>query len=373
MIVYGGSPNDKSPMSGEIFMFDTMSQTWTKGISGEPRAYATCTIAGNQLLIWGGMTANRTVASGDVMIYNMENDTWVTNYSPPAWYLDPSATTIASGSNPSSTQGSGENGGSGGNVGAIVGGVVGGLVVIAGVLYIFFRRRKERHRHNDSATVVNDHSKPHSINNNFNSSAVEKLHAAGYGGPHDKSRKEEKEEIQILRDQLQAQKEQQADLQRQVEELKNQHSQDAVYGYQPPIYYPPGTSSMVPKQPEIFKPSSEQGPVVYNSTTSPPPIPRRIPNTTDFSSGNVSATVSGSLSCSQTSTLVRSPEGLIQSEQHQPTMNQVIVRSPEGLIQSEQQQSTALYQDLERDGTSTRPNNPHTPVTNSGRPHTIVP
>ncbi|KAG0283559.1 hypothetical protein BGZ96_012043 [Linnemannia gamsii] len=360
-------------MSGEIFMFDTMTKTWTKGISGQPRAYATCTIAGNQLLIWGGMNADRTVASGDVMIYNMENDKWVTNYSPPAWYLDPSATTTASGSDPSSTQSSGEKDGNGGNVGAIVGGVVGGLALIAGVLFIFFRRRKEHRRRNDSVAVVNDDPKPHSSNNSDSSSAVEKLHAAGYGDLHGKSRKEEKEEIQTLRDQLQAQRVQQADLQRQVEELKIQHSYDAVYGYQPPIYYPPGTSSLVPTQPEIFKPSSEQGPVIYNPTTSPPPIPRRIPVTTEVSSGSVSAMVPGSLPFSQTSTLARSPEGLIQSEQQQPAMNQGIVRSPEGLIQSEQQQSTALYQDLNRDGTGARPNNPHTPVTNSGRPHTIVP
>lgn len=351
MVVYGGSPNDKSPMSGEIFMFNTGTQTWTKGISGEPRAYATCTIAGNQLLIWGGMTADRTVASGDVMIYNMENDKWVTSYSPPAWYLNPSATTTTSGSDPS-MQASGGNDGSGGNVGAIVGGVVGGLVVVAGVILFFFRRRQERRRLNASATVVNDHPKSYPVNNNDNTSAVEKLHTAGYGAPQDTSRKEDKEEIQTLRAQLQEQKEQQEALQRQLDEIKNQQNQDAVYGYQPPIYYPPGTSSLVPTQPEIFQPFPTQGPVIYDPSTPPPPIPPRIPVTAKFCSGDVSATVSGTLPFSQSS---------------------ILVRSPEGLIQSEQQQSTELYQDIERDGTGTRPNNPHTPVTNSGRPHTIIP
>ncbi|KAG0078973.1 hypothetical protein BGZ90_003872 [Linnemannia elongata] len=310
MVVYGGSPNDQSPMSGEVFMFDTTTLTWTKGKAGEPRAYATCTIAGNQLLIWGGMTANRTVASGDVMIYNMDNDTWVQGYVPPAWYLNPSATNSA-GADPSSTSDSDKDGG-------------------------------------------------------------EKLHDAGYGAPiNGKSRKQEKEELQTLREQLAAQKEQQEALQRQLEELKNQHSQDAAYGYQPPIYYPPGTSSVIPTQPEIFQPYSEQGPVVYTPTSPPPPIPPRIPVTTEISSGNVSATVSSSVPLSQVGTLVRSPEGLIQDQQ-QPLSSH---RSPEELPNhSNQQQSAVLYQDLDASQTGARRlNNPHAPVISSGGPHAVVP
>ncbi|OAQ22401.1 hypothetical protein K457DRAFT_131305 [Linnemannia elongata AG-77] len=313
MVVYGGSPNDQSPMSGEVFMFDTTTLTWTKGKAGEPRAYATCTIAGNQLLIWGGMTANKTVASGDVMIYNMDNDTWVQGYVPPAWYLNPSATNSA-GADPSSTSDSDKDGG-------------------------------------------------------------EKLHDAGYGTPiNGKSRKEEKEELQTLREQLAAQKEQQEALQRQLEELKNQHSQDAAYGYQPPIYYPPGSSSVIPTQPEIFQPYSEQGPVVYTPTSPPPPIPPRIPVTTEISSGNVSATVSSSVPLSQVGTLVRSPEGLIQDQQ-QPLSSHGSPRSPEELPNHpNQQQSAVLYQDLDASQTGARRlNNPHTPVISSGGPHAVVP
>ncbi|KAG0070996.1 hypothetical protein BGZ89_011881 [Linnemannia elongata] len=313
MVVYGGSPNDQSPMSGEVFMFDTTTLTWTKGKAGEPRAYATCTIAGNQLLIWGGMTANKTVASRDVMIYNMDNDTWVQGYVPPAWYLNPSATNSA-GADPSSTSDSDKDGG-------------------------------------------------------------EKLHDAGYGAPiNGKSRKQEKEELQTLREQLAAQKEQQEALQRQLEELKNQHSQDAAYGYQPPIYYPPGTSSVIPTQPEIFQPYSEQGPVVYTPTSPPPPIPPRIPVTTEISSGNVSATVSSSVPLSQVGTLVRSPEGLIQDQQ-QPLSSHGSPRSPEELPNhSNQQQSAVLYQDLDASQTGARRlNNPHAPVISSGGPHALVP
>ncbi|KAG9064887.1 hypothetical protein KI688_003149 [Linnemannia hyalina] len=294
MVVYGGSPNDKSAMSGEIFMFDTISQTWTKGKAGEPRAYATCTIAGDQLLIWGGMAANKTVASGDVLVYNMGNDTWVQGYIPPAEYLNPSATTSA-GADPSSTDKDG-SGGRGANVGAIVGGIVGGLVVVAGVVLFLFRRRRQDHRQrDDSSASGKDLSTTNRTNNNDGTSAIEKLHATGYGTPSNKSLKEEKEELQTLREQLEAQKKQQAALQRQVEELKSQHAQDAVYGYQPPTYYPPGTSSTIPTQPVIFQPYPEQGPVVYNPTSPPPPVPPRIPVTTELSSGNVPATVSSIL------------------------------------------------------------------------------
>ncbi|KAF9145597.1 hypothetical protein BGX30_007932 [Mortierella sp. GBA39] len=372
MVVYGGSPNDKSAMSGEIFMFDTITQTWTKGKAGEPRAYATCTIAGDQLLIWGGMTANKTVASGDVLVYNMGNDTWVQGYVPPAEYLNPAATNSA-GADPSSTDKDG-SGGRGANVGATVGGVVGGLVVIAGVVLFLFRRRRQDHRRrDDSSAPGKDLSTTNRTNNNDGTSAIEKLHATGYGTPSNKLLKEEKEELQTLREQLEAQKEQQAALRRQVEELKSQHTQDAVYGYQPPTYYPPGTSSTIPTQPVIFQPYSEQGPAVYNPTSPPPPVPPRIPVTIELSSGNVPATVSRSMPLSQAGTSVRSPEGLIQDQQ-QPLPSHGSPRSPEGRPNHlDQQGSVALYQDLGAPHTGAQPNNPHAPVINSGRPHTVVP
>lgn len=372
MVVYGGSPNDQSAMSGEVFIFDTITQTWTKGKAGEPRAYATCTIAGQQLLIWGGMTANKTVASGDVMIYNMDNDTWVQGYVPPAAYLNPSATSSAD-ADPTST--SSDGGGKGANVGAIVGGVVGGLAVLAGVVLFLFRRRRQDQRQRDNIPAVGkNRSTTNHTDNNDGASAIEKLHTAGYGTPtNDKSRKEEKEELQTLREQLKAQKEQQEALQRQLEELKNQHSQDATYGYQPPIYYPPGTSSVIPTQPEIFQPYSEQGPVVYDPTTPPPPIPPRIPVTTELSSRDVPASVSRSIPLSHTGILVRSPEGLIQDQQ-QPLSSHGSARSPEvHPNRPDQHQSAPLNQDLDALHTGARPNNPHAPVINSGSPHSVVP
>ncbi|KAF8944602.1 hypothetical protein BGZ47_004004 [Haplosporangium gracile] len=375
MVVYGGNPTDRSPMSGEVFMFNIITKTWTKGISGEPRAYATCTIAGNQLLIWGGMAANRTVASGGVLIYNMENDTWVTSYIPPAGYLT-SSTTIASGSDSDKK----DEGGGGANVGAIAGGVVGGLVVLAGVVFFLFRRQKRR-RHDGSLAIEKDypvinHIKPADFNSH-KTSAVEKLRAAGYGTPtNDKSRKKEKDEIQIIREQLQAQKEQQAALQRQVEELKSQQSQDAVYGYQPPTYYLPGTTSMTPTHSEIFGPYSDQGPMVYNPTAPPPLIPSRIPVIAEFSSENVSTTASGILPLiGHVSGVIHSPEGLIQNQQQQSVPSQSLVRSPEEMSnQSNQQLPEGLYQEIAGlDTGDARPNNPHEPVINPGRPHAVVP
>ncbi|KAG0272435.1 hypothetical protein BGZ95_011815 [Linnemannia exigua] len=280
MVVYGGSPTDKTiPMSGEVFMFNTLTRTWTKGLSGPPRAYATCTIAGDQLLIWGGTTLDKTVAPAEVLIYNMASATWIKSYTPPAWYLDPSATATSAGSVPGTPNPDSEGSSSSNKVGPIVGGIVGGLVlVLAVVFFLFWRRRQQRRKQeqhqteksvasydHDNTNNINTHDIDNNIINNNNSpdnsSALEKLHAGlsvGGGLSADKTRQEEKSEIVRLREELLAQKEQQADLQKQVELLKNQHMpggagggglsmesttlDSSIYGYQPPIYYSPGTS-----------------------------------------------------------------------------------------------------------------------------------
>ncbi|KAF9121280.1 hypothetical protein BGW39_010652 [Mortierella sp. 14UC] len=390
MVVYGGSPTDKSPMSGEIFMFNTLTRTWTKGVSGPPRAYATCTIAGDQLLLWGGITLEKTIAPAEVLIYNMANDTWIKSYTPPAWYSDPSATTSA-GSVPVTPNPDSESGSSSSSkTGPIVGGVVGGLVVIAAVVFILFRRRRQRYqqeqkRQSEKSVALDDNDNYHHHNNSNvdNSSALEKLHAGlTVTGDlaADKTRQQEKAELMRLREQLEAQKEQQAELQKQVELLKNQHilgggtgglgsstldSSSAMYGYQPPIYYPPGTLTTTPPvQPEIFTPftPNPQGTVLYDPTYKTTTNTTTIPPVPVASGSNVSAPVPSY------SSLV-------------PTFNGGVVRSPEGLMHDRQQQQQSrpvYYQNVGSEGRSPppigpRPNNPHTLILHSDSPHTVLP
>ncbi|KAG0371222.1 hypothetical protein BGX24_001788 [Mortierella sp. AD032] len=395
MVVYGGSPTDKSiPMSGEIFMFNTLTRTWTKGQSGPPRAYATCTIAGDQLLIWGGTTLENTVAPAEVLIYNMASGTWIKSYTAPAWYLDPTATTTSMGSVPATPNPDSEGSSSPSQSGPIVGGIVGGLVVLVAVLFLFWRRRQQQRqpeqRQKEKSVASNDHSNTNKIdahdfnthdmdnNNTDNSSTLEQLHTGltvGGGLSENKTRQVEKAEILKLREELQVQKEQQADLQKQVELLKNQHMPSGVgglglgmgstaldssmYGYQPPIYYSPGASTATtivpPMQPEIFKPftPNPRGPIIYDSSTT---IATTGSPVSVATGGNVSAMVPSY------SHFVSAPAGRL-------------VRSPEGLVH-DQQTRPVLYQDMGVPSApipGPRPNNPHTPIVHSGRPHTALP
>ncbi|KAF9907775.1 hypothetical protein EC991_010645 [Linnemannia zychae] len=401
MVVYGGSPTDKSPMSGEVFMFNTLTRTWTKGVSGPPRAYATCTIAGDQLLLWGGMTLDNTVASAEVLIYNMANDTWINNYTPPAWYLDPSATGSVGSASTTPTP-DGDGGSSSSKTGAIVGGVVGGLVVIAAVVFVMFRkRRQQRHQQqrqtSEKSVALDDNDQYHNNNNGNvdngnidngnidNGSVLEKLHAGlTVTGDltADKTRRQEKEELMKLRKQLEVQREQQADLQKQLELLKNQHmpgggdgglgsttldsSSTTLYGYQPPIYYPPGTlTTTPPAQPEIFKPFSQQpqGAVLYDPTYTPSTTNTiMIPPITVATGSTVSAPVPSYSSLVHTSNggLVRSPEGLINDREQQQQTQPVYYQSVDGETRSPPP-------------IAPRPNNPHTMVLHPSGPHAVLP
>ncbi|KAF9978044.1 hypothetical protein BGZ73_003971 [Actinomortierella ambigua] len=132
VIVYGGRmPNSNS---GDIFILDLKTNSWTKGMAGPIRLYTTCTIAGDLFITWGGTDGTQTVGFGTTsqspQVYNITADRWVTNYVPPASYVTPPSP--------------GENGGeTKSNVGAIVGGIVAAVVVVAGAaFFIFWRRRK---------------------------------------------------------------------------------------------------------------------------------------------------------------------------------------------------------------------------------------
>ncbi|KAF9352594.1 hypothetical protein BGX26_009635 [Mortierella sp. AD094] len=224
MVIFGGRPYTGS-YSGEVFIFDTVGQSWSQGVSGPPRIYAACTIAGDNLIVWGGVDSYDAIASPAMMIYSLTNKTWITQYTPPASYLTASPTPSANG----------QSGGGSSNAGAIAGGVVGGIAVICAiVLFLLFKRRQHRPKPIETEDT-----------SDYKSSG---------GGSHE-------EELQSMRAQLQSQQEQ-LELQRRLfEAQQNQQQypgpfqlqlpqqqlhhqyQEVPYTYQPPIVYAASNST----------------------------------------------------------------------------------------------------------------------------------
>ncbi|KAI8356553.1 hypothetical protein B0O80DRAFT_28693 [Mortierella sp. GBAus27b] len=257
MIIYGGRPSNGGAFSGEVFILDTNTLAWRSGVPGPPRVYTTCTVAGDQLLVWGGMSADAAYAPVQVFIYSITSNTWITQYTPPKSYVDIRATESPPAPGPQPT-GSGSNGGTvtnpGGttatdsksNAGAIAGGVVGGVAAICCIILFFVFRRRRQHRPLPlKNTSDQDEPKPSSP-----------------PPPPPPPLSERDEELLRMRTQLQNQQEQ-LDLQRRLLHLQQQQQQlniiqqpqpqpvqyqyqDPAYGYQPPIIYsnaPPTSGS----------------------------------------------------------------------------------------------------------------------------------
>ncbi|KAG0279863.1 hypothetical protein BGZ95_012030 [Linnemannia exigua] len=85
VVIYGGRLHNGTVV-GDVSILDTTTQTWTTGVSGQPRMYVACTVAGDQLLIWGGKAADNLAPPLDLIIYNFVTKTWTTQYTPPASY-----------------------------------------------------------------------------------------------------------------------------------------------------------------------------------------------------------------------------------------------------------------------------------------------
>ncbi|KAG0249245.1 Multiple epidermal growth factor-like domains protein 8 [Mortierella polycephala] len=227
VVVYGGRPIS-GPYSGEVFILDTVNLVWQQGVPGAPRLYTTCTIAGDQLLIWGGKDSNDLVASAIVLIYSLSSKSWVTQFVPPSSYVAARASE-SSGTSPNPTTSNGSAGTPSHpsssedkpNAGAIAGGVVAGVAVICAGAPV---------------STTGDHDE-----------------TPEYRQPSPATNAEE-EEIQRMRQQLQSQQEQ-LDLQRRLLQLQQQQQvqqlqqplqqqqqqqhqyQDGTYNYQPPILY----------------------------------------------------------------------------------------------------------------------------------------
>ncbi|KAF9124568.1 hypothetical protein BGW39_008106 [Mortierella sp. 14UC] len=255
VVVYGGRPTNNAPFSGEVFVLNTVTGVWTQGASGQPRLYAACAIAGDQLLIWGGVATGDAIAPSAILLYNIATNTWVTDYTPPASYValaaSQSASSASAGAKPTGSGtpgadglngGSGEKGGS--NIGGIVGGIVGGLAVVAGIVgFLLFRRRRghRQHQGHQAVKTVGDDYGHQSLHSSGTTAA-----AAAVGG-------QQEDEVRKLQSQLENQQ-QQLEIQRQLLAFQqNQQVQQPImmqqdtYGYQSPMYYTsagPGASTV---------------------------------------------------------------------------------------------------------------------------------
>ncbi|KAF8932932.1 hypothetical protein BGZ47_011096 [Haplosporangium gracile] len=258
IVVYGGRLAN-NVFSGEVFILNTVTGAWTQGAPGQPRLYAACTIAGDQLLIWGGATTGSVMADSPVMVYNMATNAWVPNYTPPVAYVA-AASASATAAKPTGTGTGGDAAGRGSNTGAIVGGIVGAIAVIGAIIgFLIYRRRQQRNTH--THTPVKTHS------DDKETGAAAFSLTSGSGGSNNNE-----EELKRMQSQLENQQ-QQLELQRQLLALQQQSttatSQPAMvqyqdpstpygyqdpstpYGYQPPLYYPtvpisPHTMQTVP-------------------------------------------------------------------------------------------------------------------------------
>jgi hypothetical protein len=54
MIVFGGRTPDK--ISGDLYILDVATMTWTQGPSSDPRTGMVCSVSGDNFVAWGGTT-----------------------------------------------------------------------------------------------------------------------------------------------------------------------------------------------------------------------------------------------------------------------------------------------------------------------------
>ncbi|KAG0349465.1 hypothetical protein BG004_005816 [Podila humilis] len=245
VIVYGGRPYN-NVYSGEVFILDTVAKSWRQGTPGPVRIYTTCTIAGDQLLIWGGEDQS-TAAPSNIFIYNIATNTWVTQYTPPASYLAPKPTPSLESSGSSSP-----------NAGIIAGGVVGALAVICAlVLFLVFRRRRAA-----ADRAGSNAESRHMMNTDSSSSTVPQC-------------TREDDEIQQMRNRLQNQQEQ-LELQRRLLQLQQEQQQlnmsHQAYPYQSTtLYSGPGMAGPV----YVFSqaPITSDSPEAYKYVAAPGSAP----------------------------------------------------------------------------------------------------
>ncbi|KAG0057823.1 hypothetical protein BGZ83_000010 [Gryganskiella cystojenkinii] len=154
IVIFGGTLSSNLSYANDIFIIDLLTMTWRQGTSGLYRAYASCTMAGNQLIVWGGVDQAKRMVDNTILLYDIDHNAWGTSYTPPLSYVEIAknqTNQIPGGTAGSNNESGGSSGGpntgssssSKSHAGVIAAGVVGGLAVICAValLCIFYKRK----------------------------------------------------------------------------------------------------------------------------------------------------------------------------------------------------------------------------------------
>jgi hypothetical protein len=150
VVVYGGYLWN-STIAGDLWVLDVINGAWSQGLSGPKRRDATCTIAGDQFLLWGGMTEQSNVLpSNEMVIYNLTSSKYMKQYTPPPFYKNlkpppPLTRTTAPWPTDNPMTNKGVDGPSV-PIGAAAGGAVAGLVLLGALVSLFFMRYRRRQR-----------------------------------------------------------------------------------------------------------------------------------------------------------------------------------------------------------------------------------
>ncbi|KAG0377366.1 hypothetical protein BGX24_006255 [Mortierella sp. AD032] len=75
-------------MTWSTMVLNLVTSSWSQEPTGPLRAFAACTIAGDQFLIWGGRVNENVIAPAEMIIYSFSTSTYVKQYTPPAFYKD---------------------------------------------------------------------------------------------------------------------------------------------------------------------------------------------------------------------------------------------------------------------------------------------
>jgi len=189
IFVYGGQASNRTTQilqgqNSDLYVLSLPSFTWTfvgSNLPSQPtgRAAHTCTLMGSQMLVVGGFVSEDLICEQPgTYVLDTSELKWVTSYTANTVYTTPNhpeilAVTGGRGTG-SSVSGSGyalgtgvndtdtsasfannnSNGGGKSNTGAIAGGVVGGILgalLIAGLLFFFWRRKKHEKERSEKA------------------------------------------------------------------------------------------------------------------------------------------------------------------------------------------------------------------------------
>jgi len=153
VVVFGGRL-DSNSYARDIWILDIPSLLWTQGPSlSEPRASATCVLAGNTFIAWGGSNGQRTV-DGTPILYDLNTNQFVISYTPPSGYASNTDVFGNISNNKNSNDNSNRSGrinsnslpddDSGPNSMVIIAAVIGAIVVVAvaALISVYVRKRR---------------------------------------------------------------------------------------------------------------------------------------------------------------------------------------------------------------------------------------